>query len=1141
MASILLSTAGNALAPGIGGSLFALAGGALGSVIDRQIFGFSGPRIEGPRLENLKVQDSRYGAGIPLAWGRVRVAGNVIWSSDLIEARHEEQSGGGKGGFGASSSVTTVRYSYSVNCAVAVCAGPVQEITAVWADGKLVYDGGGWKAGLAASAGIYTGTAAQTPDAVMEAALGAGNVPGYRGIAYIVFEGLQLADFGNRIPNLTFEVLASAADPAPVWDGEAAPALSTSVISLHSHQGNPPLRIAGDSTRTTRLIVGGYVNPGASCQYQVVEYDVTGTAPALAARTSSDAFASSAELYDHSWGMAPDGRYAAILALNDDGTGNVMIYDSALRIFGAPVAVTLTGALRQIAWIGPLHFVLSEVSGGVRGVRLFMRAGLGIIDLGFSPVWGAGSDTSRPTVGHAQFIPAQDGLLFMTGNSSFSPTALYLCHIRLAGNAVAAGAPYTLSASVPSGSAAQTSLLDLGGGETLLTFSLTFDARVLSFRADAAGATITRGWTSLGYPTGAENCTPELLGPSRLLLIVRFATESNYRILEATIGDSGFTLLSSEGEIVGGYEAAVDSHLCVRIDHNRLALQDGAYSTDMTSALGLITRSGGGDTLQNVVDAILDRAGYDAADYDTDALADETLAGYVLPGPLTARDAIEPLRSYRPFDLVESGASLRADLRGGTAGETVPDSELRAAEDDDEPPPALEQVRRQELDLPAEVTVDHIDPARAYEIGSQRARRITGAAQAVKKLALPVVCDAAAAKQVAETTLFAAWAERDMVKFRATRKYLTLEPGDVVSVGGRTARLTLVRQRGGMVEAEGLLVSADAYASAAVAEGGEAAQRRDVAAVPSYAFLMDLPLLTDNDDQPGMYAAISGAAGWPGGALWRAPDTGTGGVDFAAISGFPLSAAAGAAADVLADAPAHYMDRAGSVTVQLFQGTLSSCSETALLDGGNAALLGDEIIQFQTATLAGPGLYTLTNLLRGRRATGWASASHTAGERFVLLQQNSTQFLPAQLSDRGRTYQFRALSTGQSLGDVQDTAFTYGLRTIEPFAPAHLAGTRADGPGGDLTITWKRRARLNAAWVDEIDVPLDEAEELYDIEIMDGTDVKRAFSVSGTSAKIYSAAEQTADWGTAVPASFTVRASQRSNRFGRGQTAEAAL
>ena len=34
-----------------------------------------------------------------------------------------------------------------------------------------------------------------------------GEAPAYRGLAYVVFERLPLADFGNRIPQLSFEIV----------------------------------------------------------------------------------------------------------------------------------------------------------------------------------------------------------------------------------------------------------------------------------------------------------------------------------------------------------------------------------------------------------------------------------------------------------------------------------------------------------------------------------------------------------------------------------------------------------------------------------------------------------------------------------------------------------------------------------------------------------------------------------------------------------------------------------------------------------------------------------------------------------------------------------------------------------------------
>src|SRR6056297_1028296 len=53
------------------------------------------------------------------------------------------------------------------------------------------------------------------PDPKMEAVEGAGRVPAYRGTAYVVIEDLALAQFGNRVPQFTFEVMRPAQPGQP--------------------------------------------------------------------------------------------------------------------------------------------------------------------------------------------------------------------------------------------------------------------------------------------------------------------------------------------------------------------------------------------------------------------------------------------------------------------------------------------------------------------------------------------------------------------------------------------------------------------------------------------------------------------------------------------------------------------------------------------------------------------------------------------------------------------------------------------------------------------------------------------------------------------------------------------------------------
>lgn len=194
MATLILGTVGRALGGPIGG----LVGTFLDGSVDRAIFG-SGPARDGPRLTDLAVQSSAYGQALPRLYGRMRVAGNVISSSGIRES--VQHSGGGKRG------PATNTYSYSASFAVAVSARVISGIGRIWADGKLLRDTSATYL-FPATVRTYTGSEGQLPDPLIVAAEGIGLAPAYRGLAYVVFDDLPLADYANRIPNLTFEVLA---------------------------------------------------------------------------------------------------------------------------------------------------------------------------------------------------------------------------------------------------------------------------------------------------------------------------------------------------------------------------------------------------------------------------------------------------------------------------------------------------------------------------------------------------------------------------------------------------------------------------------------------------------------------------------------------------------------------------------------------------------------------------------------------------------------------------------------------------------------------------------------------------------------------------------------------------------------------
>jgi hypothetical protein len=192
MATLLLTAVGTAIGGPLGGAL----GAFLGRQADQKIFG-SGSR-EGPRLRELSVTTSSYGQPMPRHFGRMRVAGTVIWSTELMESTTKD--GGGKG------KPSTTTYSYSASFAVALSSTPISRVGRIWADGNLLRGMSG-DLKVEGQMRTYLGYGDDPVDPVIAADRGA-QTPAFRDCAYVVFEDLQLGDFGNRIPALTFEVIA---------------------------------------------------------------------------------------------------------------------------------------------------------------------------------------------------------------------------------------------------------------------------------------------------------------------------------------------------------------------------------------------------------------------------------------------------------------------------------------------------------------------------------------------------------------------------------------------------------------------------------------------------------------------------------------------------------------------------------------------------------------------------------------------------------------------------------------------------------------------------------------------------------------------------------------------------------------------
>lgn len=203
MATLVLSAVGAAAGASLGGGVLGLSsvvlgravGATLGRAIDQRVMGVGSQVVEAGRIDRFRLTGASIGTAVAQVYGRMRVGGQVIWATRFQE--HRSTSGGsGKG----STSPRVTEFGYSISLAIALCEGEISRVGRVWADGTEI-------ALNALAMRVYNGTQDQLPDPKMEAVEGAGRVPAYRGVAYVVFEDLDLAPYGNRVPQFTFEVM----------------------------------------------------------------------------------------------------------------------------------------------------------------------------------------------------------------------------------------------------------------------------------------------------------------------------------------------------------------------------------------------------------------------------------------------------------------------------------------------------------------------------------------------------------------------------------------------------------------------------------------------------------------------------------------------------------------------------------------------------------------------------------------------------------------------------------------------------------------------------------------------------------------------------------------------------------------------
>ena len=556
------------------------------------------------------------------------------------------------------------------------------------------------------------------------------------------------------------------------------------------------------------------------------------------------------------------------------------------------------------------------------------------------------------------------------------------------------------------------------------------------------------------------------------------------------------------------------------------------------------------DTSITVAQAVHDIVG--RADIENSSVFGLTdlVKGYAINRQSPIFRAILPLAVAYNFETIEQRGQIRFVKRSLGMKASIPIGSMNArvpgTTGGDKSP--IEYRNISETGMPDQVSITYIDPEMDYQLNTQRVTRRKGNAINKVQQELPLVLSADEARQIADRLLWGSWANKRSASNKLGDEFARLNPGDIVGIPtfNETLPMRIIRTtRGnnGITELEYTYEDPEVFNSQISGAAGPARDASVILPPDTIWIPLDAPLLQDTDDQSGFYwAATSEETGWRGTNIRRSTD---GGTTYSSIATSAVRNPVGDIVGTLGDGPTVVFDSSNTLTVTLtsFDDTLESVSELLVLNGFNAAWVGPpdggegEIIQFQNATLISEDTYELTKLLRGRLGTEHATATHSSGEVFVLLQSSTLGKSEFGVSDWDRERSYKAVSILSSEDVTPEQTFTNTGVRAKPLSPAHVLGSR--DTSDNLTITWKRRSRFRQPGLGNGPLPLGETSEAYEVRILQGSTTLRTISTTSETAS-YTAAEQSSD-GLAPGSLIDVEVVQISTERGAGYPALATI
>lgn len=272
---------------------------------------------------------------------------------------------------------------------------------------------------------------------------------------------------------------------------------------------------------------------------------------------------------------------------------------------------------------------------------------------------------------------------------------------------------------------------------------------------------------------------------------------------------------------------------------------------------------------------------------------------------------------------------------------------------------------------------------------------------------------------------------------------------------------------------------------------------------------------------------------WPGAlAIWKS----SGDTSFAYDGMIPAAARMGVTAEPFGPGPVGRFDRANALVIDMHYGALGSLDNVAALSGNPAiAVQGAdgrwEIVNYTQAELVAGRRYRLTGLVRGLGGEDHlAGRSLPAGAPVVVLDDAVVALTKEQEDVHVlRSYRIAPLRRDHADDSAVEFSVTAPLAALRPYAPVHARARRSVA---GIEIAFVRRSRVNSDSWEVAAVPVGEAVEAYEIEVLSAGATVRLLKAA-TPLALYASADELTDFGTQQDR-IEIRIFQISEVAGRG-------